>query len=48
MSTQDTELTAVQAASLLNVSLQYLIKLLNQNAIPHHNVGKYRRIRVEM
>ena len=47
MSTQDTELTAVQAASLLNVYQPYLIELLNQNSIPHHKVGKYRRIRVE-
>lgn len=32
---------------MLNVSRPYLIKLLEENAIPHRKVGKHRRIRME-
>lgn len=41
------ELTAVQAAQLLNVSPSYLLKLLDQKTIPHRRVGACRRIHME-
>ncbi len=44
---ENAELTTVQAASVLNVSRPYLIKLLEDNAIPYRKVGKHRRIRME-
>jgi excisionase family DNA binding protein len=44
---ENAELTTVQAAEILNVSRPYLIKLLEERALPHRKVGKHRRIRME-
>ncbi|MGC2661985.1 MAG: excisionase family DNA-binding protein, partial [Bryobacteraceae bacterium] len=44
---ENAELTTVEAASVLNVSRPFLIKLLEDKAIPHHLVGKHRRILID-
>lgn len=44
---ENAELTTVQAADVLNVSRPFLIKLLEENVLPHRKVGKHRRIRME-
>lgn len=44
---ENAELTSVQAADVLNVSRPFLIKLLDDNLLPHRKVGKHRRIRME-
>jgi excisionase family DNA binding protein len=44
---ENTELTTVQVAEVLNFSRPFLIKLLEENAMPHRKVGKHRRVRME-
>lgn len=41
------EVTTQEAAMILNVSRPYLIKLLTEEKIPFHKLGKHRRIRLE-
>lgn len=47
ISSRSVELSAVQAAEALNVSLAFLIKLLDEGALPYREAGKHRRIRRE-
>jgi excisionase family DNA binding protein len=44
---ENAELTTVQAADVLNVSRPFVIKLLEEKALPCRKVGAHRRIRME-
>ncbi len=42
----DAELTTQEAAEHLGMSRQYLVRLLEEDALPYHKVGTHRRLRL--
>src|SRR5437763_16994989 len=44
---ENAELSTFEAASVLNVSRPFLIRLLDRGALPHRKLGRHRRIRME-
>ena len=42
----DAQVTTAEAARMLGVSRQFLIKLLERDDLPHHMVGTHRRVYV--
>jgi excisionase family DNA binding protein len=42
----DAQVTTAEAARMLGVSRQFLIKLLGRDDLPHHMVGTHRRVYV--
>lgn len=41
------ELTTQQAANFLNVSQPFVVKLIDENKLPAHKIGRHRRVRFQ-